>query len=123
MANLECKSRGAHFPSILPPISLLPSFWKILSTVLTNRLSKHLKHVISTDQVGFMKGRNIESCLHTIESVLTTCPNAYLLAVDFEKAFDSLSHSYLLHILRKLNFPDKFCQLINSFLSLVNHYW
>ena len=78
-------------PANFRPISLLPTVWKLFSSVLTNRLNQYICEIISPEQVGFVKGRNIESCLHTIDSIILECPESYLVAVDFEKAFDSLS--------------------------------
>ena len=40
------------------PITLLNTDYKILATVLANRLQKVLTHLISEDQVGYLKGRS-----------------------------------------------------------------
>lgn len=48
------------------PISLVGVFYKILSKVLTNRLSKVLKKLISMIQNAFVKGR------HILDSTLIT---------------------------------------------------
>ena len=44
--------------------------------------------------------------------------STFSIAVDFEKAFDSLGHDYLLSVLRLFKFPDKLILLITKFLSL-----
>ena len=80
-------------------------------------LNTFICDIISPEQVGFVKGRNIESNLHSINSIINECPESYLIAVDFEKAFDSLLHPYLMKVLEKFNFPDKFICLIKKFLS------
>ena len=62
--------------------------------------------------------------VRTIEDVLefaksTDC-SGILLASDFEKAFDSLNHSFLLKVLEKFNFGTYFLQWIKTFYSNVS---
>ena len=62
--------------------------------------------------------------VRTIEDVLefaksTDC-SGILLAIDFEKAFDSLNHSFLLKVLEKFNFGTYFLQWIKTFYSNVS---
>ena len=40
-----------------------------------------------------------------------------LLAIDFDKAFDSLTHSFLFKVLEKLNFGEYFVQWIKTFYT------
>ena len=105
-------------PQNFRPISLLPTLWKLLTNVLTQRLNLYMKEIIRPEQVGFVKSRNIETALHTIDSVMRQAPSTYSVAVDFEKAFDSISHDYLLTVLQRFKFPLKFINLIAKFLSL-----
>ena len=62
--------------------------------------------------------------VRTIEDVLeftkfTDC-SGVLLAIDFEKAFDSLNHTFLLNVLKKLNFGTYFLQWIKTFYANVS---
>lgn len=116
--SLLHKKGNVSDPANFRPISLLPTFWKILSSIFAHRFTFFLRKIISPEQVGFVKGRNIEVNLHTIDSIISEFPNIYTVAVDFEKAFDSLNHSYLLEVLKKFNFPPKFCELIKHFLFI-----
>ena len=92
--SLLFKKGDIHEPSNYRPISLLPTLWKVLSNALTQRLNIYMKELIRPEQVGFIKSRNIEVALHTIDSVIKEVPGAYVIAVDFEKAFDSISHIF-----------------------------
>ena len=116
--SLLFKKGDIHEPSNYRPISLLPTLWKVLSNALTQRLNIYMKELIRPEQVGFIKSRNIEVALHTIDSVIKEVPGAYVIAVDFEKAFDSISHKYLKLVLQRFKFPEKFIHLIFKFLSL-----
>ena len=40
------------------------------------------------------------------------------MAIDFEKAFDSIRHDYLLKVLQKFRFPIKFINLVKQFLNI-----
>jgi len=50
-------------------------------------------------QKGFEKGKSIFDAVRTIDDILelaeTTNRSSILIAIDFEKAFDSLDHSFL----------------------------
>ena len=105
-------------PSNYRPISLLPTLWKLLSNILTQRLNPFISHIIRPEQTGFIKGRNIETAIHTIDSVIRQVPSAFTVAIDFEKAFDSVKHDWLKVVLNLFKFPPKFLSLIFKFLSL-----
>lgn len=62
--------------------------------------------------------------VQTVEDVLefsqfTGC-SGILLAVDFEKAFDSLNHTFLLKVLKTYNFGTYFLQWIKTFYTNVS---
>ena len=42
-------------------------------------------------------------------------PSGILITIDFEKAFDSLSHKYLFKVLHAFNFGSYFVQWIRTF--------
>jgi hypothetical protein len=57
---------------------LLCTGYKILTTVLNNRLKKFTEHIIGEYQAGFRTGKS------TIDQIFT------VIFVDFQKAFDSI---------------------------------
>jgi len=93
------------------PISLTNSDYKLLAKCLANRVSKVIESIISEDQVGYIKGRNVSSTLRTIDDLiefwnLKDKPGIFL-ALDFQKAFDSISKKFMLVAFRKFGFgPD-----------------
>ena len=74
------------------PISLLNVDYKLLSKILSNRLTPILSTIIHPNQTGFMKGRNIAEKIrilyNTINCTKKTKQHGILLAFDFEKTFD-----------------------------------
>ena len=58
-----------------------------------------LPEIIHFDQSAFVKGRTIIDAMRTIDGVIEHTMNrdisGILVAIDFEKAFDSLNFSFL----------------------------
>ena len=100
------------------PITLLNVDYKILSKVLAKRMKQVLSEIIHMDQVGYMENRNIGEAIRLIDDMIFHCLShdigCYLIAVDFEKAFDSMSHSFLLTVLKRFGFGPSFCSWIKT---------
>lgn len=94
------------------PISLLNVDYKILTKILAKRIREVLDEVILTDQLGFMKGRNIGEAIRIIDDMIFHTSQfdlpGFLLAIDFEKAFDSVSQSFLQKTLLSFGFGPSF---------------
>ena len=121
---LEKKDKDRRFIKNWRPISLINVDVKIASKAIARRLELILPNLIHNNQNAFIKGRSILDGVRTIEDVLefaksTDC-SGILLAIDFEKAFDSLNHSFLLKVLEKFNFGTYFLQWIKTFYSNVS---
>ena len=52
------------------PISLTNTDYKILAKCLANRVNKVIENIISEDQVGYIKGRNVSTILRTIDDLI-----------------------------------------------------
>lgn len=80
--------------------------------------------VIHHSQNGFIKGRSIFDAVRTIDDLLElakiTNKSGILVAIDFEKAFDSLDHTYLLKVLENFNFGSYFLQWIKTFYANIS---
>ena len=98
------------------PISLLNTDYKIITHILASRLQKVLPEIISTDQNGYLQGRfighNIRSIIDTMQHIILTKQQAYLLFLDFEKAFDKLDHKFLINALHNFGFEKNYIQWI-----------
>jgi len=92
---------------------------KIASKATARRLEKILPELVHHNQNGFVQGRSVFDAVRTIDDLLElaqiTNKSGILEAIDFEKAFDSLDHTYLLKVLEKLNFGTYFLQWIKTF--------
>ena len=103
------------------PLTLLNTDYKILTKLLATRLQKVLPSVISRDQSGYLKGRyigeNIRSIYDTINFTAITDSPGMIVALDFEKAFDSISWPFLHDTLDKFNFGPNFRKWIKIIYS------
>ena len=103
------------------PISLTNTDYKILAKCIANRLSTVLSTIISENQVGFVKGRNVSSLIRTIDDTIETLRNTQnpgiLLAIDYKRAFDSISKEYMLYAFKSFGFGDAFMKWVQVLLA------
>lgn len=103
------------------PLTLLDVVYKIASGAIANRLKQVLDIIISKDQTGFIKGRYIGENTRLIYDLMNFTEQnnipGLLLLIDFEKAFDSLSWSFIQKVLRFLNFGPSICRWIETFYN------
>ncbi|CAI5467416.1 unnamed protein product [Closterium sp. Yama58-4] len=94
------------------PITLLSFTYKVLARVVADRMKRVLNEVISPKQYGFLPGRRLSDAVGLVADVIDAAKNEqanwYLLLVDFQKAFDSVSRNYLFLVLEKMGFPSRF---------------
>ena len=98
------------------PISLLNVDYKIISKVISNRIKKVLPSIINSSQTGFLKGRYIGENIRTIIEIIENANNndtpGMIFFADFEKAFDSIDHSFMYKCLEKFNFGTSFIKYV-----------
>lgn len=104
------------------PITLTNTDYKLFSKVLANRLQPTLQDIIHTNQSGFVKGRSIESHIRAIDDLIhhasiRNIPGA-IVSIDFQKAFDTVSHASIVEALTLFNFG---ANLINMIKVLLNN--
>ena len=88
------------------PICLLNTEYKIAPASIANRIKTVIDKLISRDQLGFISGRYIGDNTRIIYDLMQFVDEknipGLLLLKDFEKAYDSLSRSFLKNVLKHL---------------------
>ena len=121
---LEKKGKDKRLIKNWRPISLINVDTKIISKTLAKWLEPILPDLIHCNQNAYVKGRSIFDAVRTIDDVLEytkhTKFSGILIAIDFEKAFDSIDHKYLFKVLHAFNFGPVFIQWIRTFHSNIS---
>lgn len=94
------------------PITLLNFDCKVFSKLISRRMSQVLEDVIHPDKACAVPGRKITDSLILIRDAICFARDRNIrlvvLNLDFEKAFDRVSHQYLFKVLEKMGFPGRF---------------
>jgi len=115
------KGVNATFISLIPkvespqrlndfrPISLVGCIYKVLATILANRLRAVIGSVVSDAQSAFVKGKQILDGILVANEAMDGARRLHkemlLFKVDFEKAYDSVDLKYLDTVMLQMNFP------------------
>uniref|UniRef100_A0A2N9E7V6 Reverse transcriptase domain-containing protein n=1 Tax=Fagus sylvatica TaxID=28930 RepID=A0A2N9E7V6_FAGSY len=128
--SLIPKKHGADELKDFRPISLVGGMYKIIAKLLANRLKVVLGKIISPSQSAFVKGRQIlDSVLianECLDSRLKASLPGVLCKLDLEKAYDHVNWDFLIYLLRRCGFSEKwrkwiyFCVSSIRFSILVN---
>ena len=99
------------------PISLLNIDLKIITKALANRL-KPILHKVIHDNQTCIPGRRIETNIHLMQNLIDHVNeadgNLAIIFLDQEKAFDRMSHSFILKTLEKFGFGKYFIKWIET---------
>ena len=100
------------------PISLCNVINKIITKILTARISPILPLVISPNQSGFVKGRLLndnallaQEMFHDLHKG-SPAPNVAI-KIDMAKAYDRVQWPFLLQVFRRMGFPEDWISLID----------
>merc|ERR1711954_136819 len=105
----------------LRTITLLPTFYKIASGVLTSRLKPIFDRIISPWQKAYLPNRFIgdvtRNTFDLFKHAKTHNLPGLMLKIDFSKAFDSISFEFIENTLKLFNLNPKYICWINSLLK------
>ena len=103
------------------PISLINVDSKITSKALASRMKMVLSNIIKCDQTAYAKGRYIGESIRLITDILEYTAEheevGILFSADFEKAFDSIEHTFIFATLESFGFSPQFIQWVRTFLK------
>ena len=118
---IEKKERDKRFIKNWRPISLLNVHYKFIAKALATRLKETLPKLISFQQTAYVRNRFIGEGGRLISDILEMSESlnlkGYIVTVDIEKAFDSLSHSFLLVCLKKHGYGNVFTKWVEILLE------
>ena len=105
------------------PISLSSYVGKVFEKIIDKRIKTFCldSGLMDDEQEGFLPARSttryLYKMLSTLQETRRRKATAFLLLIDFEKAFDSVSHPCLLFKLYKIGVKGKLFLLLKDFLS------
>jgi len=121
---------GSSYFNDYRPISLLNGLFKIIAKILATRLKEVMQSVVNPSQSAFIASRNIlDSVLianEILDSMKSRSYQGFLLKLDFRKAFDTVSWSYLNDVMGYMNFDARWrkwimaCVLTAKLSVLIN---
>ena len=118
---IQKKDRDSRLTKNRRPISLRNINGKIASKALATRVKKIIHKLVYTDRTAYVKGRFIGESVRLIEDLLEYVDqeneDGILFAVEIEKTFDSVEHSFIYATLEKFGFGGNFIQWIRTLLN------
>ena len=105
------------------PLFLISQLSKILLYVILNRLKEKMEFEIAEEQAGFREGRGTADMLCALQVLIekvnecTTsdqATEAYIVFIDYSKAFDNVSHPRLFSTMEEMGFPKHLIKLIQA---------
>ncbi|KAL9662666.1 hypothetical protein QQ045_027499 [Rhodiola kirilowii] len=104
------KISNASCPKDFRPISCCNVVYKIISTLLANRLKPVLKYLVNQSQSAFIEGRNIAHNISLVQELLGNYKRKHvskrcMVKLDISKAYDSVEWDFLKQAMEVFGFP------------------
>ena len=100
---------------------MLNAIYKIYAAIIRKRLADIIDPYISKAQFGFRRHRSTTHALFVARRIQDigeqTGDNLIITLLDWEKAFDKVSHERMLQALERLNIPPKILKVVKSLYS------
>ena len=106
-------------PGDTRPVTCLSTTWKLLTSIIAKDLASYLEthNLIPDEQKGCRnKTRGCKDQLMTDQAIMKNCrrrlTNLAVTWVDFKKAYDSVSHSWILECMKAVGASDMWVQFL-----------
>ena len=111
--------KGSFNDSIteLRPLTIVNVMLKWISTIFLLQLEDICLQVVPTQQAGFMKGRDMYQNLHHCRSFGEAMPQGFVLAVDFENAYNTIAFEHAHVMFKMMRLPTGMIALIMQLLQ------
>eukprot|EP00253_Pinus_taeda_P002867 PITA_02867 len=115
------KEKGANSFNRFRPISLCNIGYKLITKIIASRLKLILPKIILENQGGFIHGRQlVDNFILVQEAILSShqCKERGMaIKLDLANAFGGVRHSFLLNVLKKFGFGERFINWIQACIS------
>ena len=92
------------------PISLLQTAYKIVASLIKERLDAGIDHVVHKTQYGFRRARSTAQAIFLARRLLDIGEkqgtNLSMILLDWEKAVDTIDHERLIEAFKRLKIPE-----------------
>ena len=121
MISVIFKSGDEQHPQNYTPIAIVQILYKLFTRLLLTRVRPQLEQQQSRDQAGFKSHFSTEDHLTSLVLLQEKCSewrtDLWIAAVDFKKAFDTVSHESLWRALSSQGVPMGYIRLISKLYS------
>ena len=115
LIRISYKKNGRRYIKNYRPITLINVDSKILTRTLATRMAAVLPKIIHHNQTC-VPGRCISLNTHILQDLIDVINSegigAAIIFLDQEKAFDRMSHAFIIKVLRKFGFGERFIRWI-----------
>ena len=89
----------------------------MITKAISNKIAPFLKYLVHPDQAAVIRGRSIQNHNHYIRDLISLAKlrgdHSCILSIDQQKAFDRVSHDWMLKVLKENNFGPNFLKWIS----------
>lgn len=120
LVNLVHKSPSASSPSDYRPISCCNLLYKFITKILSNRMKKVTRELVSANHSAFLCGRNISDCTllaHELVRDFKKGGAKACIKVDFQKAFDSVNMDFVHFVMKCMGFLMRWISWIGECIA------
>ena len=121
IALIPKSDKDQRFITNWRPLTLLETFYKLISAMLANRMKPVLDKIIGQQQMAYIPGRYIAECTRNTYDLFNYAKvnnlPGMMLMIDFEKAFDSVDFRFLIATFEMFGFGEYFVNWIKIILG------